>query len=130
MESNKVIGTNVIAFELITGTTARGRVKRYYVVGCCIPPLDKDDTTRRTIEHALKMMLKGSVPLVIGDMNVNLNFPRDRQEAILLSAMDKHGLSCLSNNFRVWGGGPKRTISVIMAMAGRERCNVFFRPRQ
>jgi hypothetical protein len=112
VENDAVIGTNVIAFELITGTTARGdargKVERYYVVGCYIPPSDTDGTTRRTIERALEMRPKGSVPLVIGDLNANLEFPRDRQEEILSTAMGRLGLSCITNHYTVRGGGPKR----------------------
>ena len=64
VENDKVVGTNVITFELITRTTAKGQLLQYYVVRCYIPPSDKDGTTQKNIEHALDMMPKGAVPLV------------------------------------------------------------------
>ena len=43
-------------------------------------------------------------PLVIGDLNSDLDFPRDRQEEILSAAMREQGIRCASRYYR-----PRRT---------------------
>ena len=42
----------------------------------------------------------GTKPLVIGDMNCDLDFPRDRQEEIMAMDMEERGLRCATRNFR------------------------------
>ena len=46
VKNNAVIEMNAVTFKLITGKTTRGRVERYVVVGCYIPPLDTTGTTQ------------------------------------------------------------------------------------
>jgi exonuclease III len=61
VENEKVVGANVISFEMVTG-----RHKRWFVVGCCIPPSDRDDTGqhsgwwRRPLLHALEGRARSS----------------------------------------------------------------------
>ena len=43
----------------------------------------------------------GTCPVIIGDLNTNLVFPRDRQEEILPLAMTGMDLTCASNGYRV-----------------------------
>ena len=106
-ENNAVIGTHVIAFKLITETVARGRAEIYYVVGCYIPLLDTDGTTRKTIKHALKTRPKGLVPLVVGDLNTNLDFSQDRQEAIHLVGDGQARALLTHTSLQSEGGGGK-----------------------
>ena len=73
VENKKVVGNNVISFDMVTG-----RHKRWFVVGCCIPPSDKDGTTQRMVAAAPEHRPLGTYPVVIGDLNSNLDFPRDR----------------------------------------------------
>ena len=53
---------------------------------------------------ALEGAPAGSLPLVIGDLNSDLDFPRDRQEEILSATMRERGMRCASRCYR-----PKRT---------------------
>ena len=46
----------------------------------------------------------GSMPLVIGDLNANLDAPRSRQEEVLAQIMGDHGLGCASRHFQVRRG--------------------------
>ena len=41
---------------------------------------------------ALEGAPKGSTPLVVGDLNAGLDFPRDRQEEILSATMRERGM--------------------------------------
>ena len=96
VENEKVVGPNVISFELVTG-----RHKRWFVVGCYLPPSDKEGATQRMVIDALENRPKGTCPMLIGDLNANLDFPRDRQEEILSSAMAEMTLTCATKGYRI-----------------------------
>merc|ERR1712086_1003921 len=74
-----------------------GRYKRWFIVGCHLPPSDTEGVTQQMVINMLKNRLKGTCPVVIGDLNSDLDFPRDRQEEILSSAMTAQSLTCASN---------------------------------
>ena len=69
LEEAKARGPNITTFELATDTD------RYFVVGCYIPPCETTGTTLTTIEQAMAEMPKGCVPLILGDLNVDLANP-------------------------------------------------------
>ena len=92
IENEKVVCPNVISFEMVTG-----RHKRWFVVGCYLPPSDKEGETQRMVIAALEDRPVGTCPIVVGDLNSDLDFPRDRQEEILSSAMTAQSLTCASN---------------------------------
>ena len=96
IENAKVIGPNVISCEMVTG-----RHKRWFIVGCYLPPSDREGVTQRMVLEAVKDRPKGTCPIVIGDLNANLDFPRDRQEEILSSAMAGMNLTCASKGYRI-----------------------------
>ena len=52
--------------------------------------------------NALENRPKGTCPVVIGDLNSNVDFPRDRQEEILSLAITTMSLTCASKGYRVW----------------------------
>ena len=95
-ENAKVIGTNVISCELVTG-----QYKSWLIVGCYLPTSDTEGVTHRMVINALENRPAGMCPVVIGDLNPDLVFPRDRQEEILSSAMSGMDLMCASNGNRV-----------------------------
>ena len=100
VDNAMVVGPNVISCELITGSgEGEGDETWWFLVGFYSPPSDKDGTTRRLVETALETRTEGTHPLTISNWNVNLDFPRDRQEEILLAGMRKHGLSCATRHF-------------------------------
>ena len=95
VENVQVIGPNIVYCEMVTG-----RHKRWYIVGCYLPPSDKEGVTQRMVIDALKNRPKGTCPIVIGNLNSDLAFPRDIQEEILSSVMTVMTLTCASNGYR------------------------------
>ena len=73
VENTKVIGTNVLSFELVLNEE-----QRFFAVSCYFAPSDKEGKAQRLVEQALRDKSVGSVPLVIGDMNANLNAPQSQ----------------------------------------------------
>ena len=99
VENEKAVGPNVISFELITGDD-KGEEERWYVVGCYLPPSDKEGEAQRRVLQALKEQPEGTKPLIIGDFNANLDFPRTTQGEVLAPEMAGRGISCVSGHFR------------------------------
>ena len=98
VENAKVVGSNVISFEMVTG-----KHKRWFVVGCYKPPSKKDGTTQRMVAAALERRPAEACPVVIGDLNSDLDFPRDRQEEVMAATMTEHGLRCATKHFQTRG---------------------------
>jgi hypothetical protein len=65
----RVCGPNVITLVVVTG------VERYYAVGCYIPP--NNLTTLTHVERAWNNCHKGHIPILLGDLNINLVSPRN-----------------------------------------------------
>ena len=93
LEETKARGPNVITFELMMGTD------RYYVVGRYIPPYDVTGTMITTIEQAMAEMPKECIPLIVGDLNIDLDNPRDDRDEVAAEAMDALDVSCLTPHF-------------------------------
>ena len=96
VENAKPIGTNVLSFELILNEE-----ERFFAVGCYLAPSDKEGEARRLVAQALRDKPAGTMPLVIGDLNANLDAPRSREEEVLSHDMAEHDLECASRHFRV-----------------------------
>jgi hypothetical protein len=71
----QVRGPNVITFVVVTG------VERYYAVGCYIPP--NNLTTLTHVEGAWNNCPKGHIPILLGDLNINLVSPRNEQDEMI-----------------------------------------------
>ena len=56
------------------------------------------------VVQALRDKPAGTMPLVLGDMNADLDAPRSRGEEVLAQDMADHGLECASRHFRVRRG--------------------------
>jgi len=91
LEEYKFYGGNVVAFRLITG---RGK---YYIIGGYIP-LGCNDTLAHII-NAYNSCPPGFEILLIGDLNINLDTPRDTREEIIAEQLDFWNLGCLSTQF-------------------------------
>ncbi|KAL7524110.1 hypothetical protein ACHAXR_000447, partial [Thalassiosira sp. AJA248-18] len=91
VEETKIWSPNVIAFRLIT------EAANFYVVGCYIPPSDPE--TLEHVEKAWENCPKGFRPLLIGDMNINLESPRDERDETIAEQCDFWDLSCMSAHF-------------------------------
>ena len=84
-------GPNVVTFQVVTGDC------RYYVVGVYIPPnchLGVDE-----IWAALEACPAGCTPIVLGDLNANVGFPRDEREETIVDLLDKYNVTDLSRRF-------------------------------
>ena len=99
MENTKIIGTNVLSFELVLNEE-----ERFFAVGCYFAPSDKEGGGQRLVVQALRDKPAVTMPLVIGDLNANVDAPRSRGEEVLLQDMTEHGLECASRHFRVRRG--------------------------
>ena len=73
-------GPNTLAFRMITDGA------NYYVVGCYIPPHDLK--MLKKVKAAWAECLKGFIPMLIGDMNIDLDSPRNNREATIPEQCD------------------------------------------
>ena len=80
MEETKIPAPNLITFELVTGKD------RYYVVEGFIPPSDL--TSLEHVTNAWIQCPKGCVPMLIGDLNVRLDAPRDKRDKTIMEQVD------------------------------------------
>ena len=83
VEETKIVHANVLTFQLVVGAV------RFYVVGCYIPP-----------SNALAQRPKGCKPLLIGDLNIDLEYPRDERDDEVAEECDANNLVCMSRHFR------------------------------
>ena len=84
----RIWAPNVLTFELVM-------VKdRYYVMGTYISPSDL--TTLEHVENARRQCPKGCKPLLIGDLNVNLESPRDERYETIAEQVDTMDLVCMA----------------------------------
>ncbi len=89
----RVRGPNIITFVVVTG------VERYYAVGCYIPP--NNLTTLTHVEGSWNDCPKGHIPILLGDLNINLVSPRNEQdEMITEQVQDVMGLIDVSRQFK------------------------------
>ena len=80
-----------MTFQVVTGDC------RYYVMGTYIPPnchLGVDE-----VRAALEKCPKDCIPIVMGDLNTNVGFPRDEREEVIVDMLDEHNLADLSRRF-------------------------------
>jgi hypothetical protein len=93
VEDWRILGPNVLTFVLVTGSY------QFFAVGCYIPP--NNLSTLTTIKQAWNECPRGHIPLLLGNLNVNLCSPRDeRDEQIAKVVEDMMGLTDLSPHFR------------------------------
>ena len=91
VESIEKHGPNVISFVLVTGR------KRIPVVGAYVPPSDTD--TLGFIEQALDRFPGRGKPLLMGDLNANLLYPRDARDEEIADLAANYGLDDLLSHF-------------------------------
>lgn len=75
VESIRRYGPNVLSFQLSSGRF------RYGVVGVYIPP--KDVTTLEFVTQAMEDLPPGCASVLLGDLNVDLEFPRDTRGRLI-----------------------------------------------
>jgi hypothetical protein len=92
VEEVELCGPNVLSFQLVLGAT------RYYIMGCYIPP--NNLTTLTHVEQAWMVCPKGCLPIVLGDLNVKLATPHDKQDETIAKQVDTMNLVDMSSCFR------------------------------
>jgi hypothetical protein len=93
IEEWRVCRPNVITLVVVTG------VEWYYAVGCYIPPTNL--TTLTYVEGAWNKCPKGHILILLGDLNINLAPPRNKQhEMIAEQVQDVMGLIDVSCQFK------------------------------
>jgi hypothetical protein len=99
VESVLFHGPNMLTFQLTMGD------EQIYVVGTYIPP----NCTRgvEDIRRAAEACLAGCKLLVMGDLNINIGFPHDEQEEVIVDLLDELCLVDLLRGYRL--RTPRRT---------------------
>ena len=86
-------GPNIVTFQVTTGD------ERFYVIGVYIPP----DCNKGVdaLRGAWEACLQGCKPIILGDLNNNFGFPRDKWEAVSVDLLDKIDLINTLRRFRL-----------------------------
>lgn len=92
VESVKRYGPNVMSFQLVTGGI------RIAAVGAYIPPADL--STLEFVNRALDDLPQGQQPLLLGDLNVDLDDPRDERAQSIAADLASYGFEDMSAHFR------------------------------
>jgi hypothetical protein len=87
----KIATPNLLSFQLVTG------YKRFYVMGTYIPPNDTMGVD--ALHEAWASCPANSVPLVLGDLNVNFEHPQDAREEQIIHLLDEINLVDTSQKF-------------------------------
>jgi hypothetical protein len=88
----EIRGPNVLSFQLVSGAA------RWYIIGCYIPP--NDLTTLTHVDEAWRACPKGCLPILLGDLNVNLAAPRNDRDDTIADQVDAMALIDMSTHFR------------------------------
>jgi hypothetical protein len=92
VEDWQICGPNVLLFTIVTDS------QQFFVVGCYIPP--NNLSTLQHIVQAWNECPHGHIPILLGNLNVNLRAPRDdRDKQIAKAVEDVMGLNDLSKHF-------------------------------
>ncbi len=85
---------NVLPFQLVLGTT------RWYIVGCCIPPINL--TTLTHVDEAWQAYPKGCLPILLGDLNINLAAPCNEHDDTIAEQVNAMALINMTSHFCQW----------------------------
>ncbi len=87
----RICGPNVLTFQLVLGAT------RWYIIGCYIPP--NYLTTLMHIKQAWQACPKGCLPIMLGNLNINLAALRDKREERIAKLVNTMALVDMSSHF-------------------------------
>ena len=93
VESVRHHGPNVISFQLVAAS------RRWGVIGAYVPPSDLD--TVEYIIQAFEALPRAIPPILLGDLNVDLDNPRDERGQAITTEMAVLGLEDLLLHFRL-----------------------------
>jgi hypothetical protein len=91
VESARIATPNLLTFQLVTGD------ERFYCMGIYIPPTDTMGV--EDLWAAWEACLEDCIPLVLGDLNINFNEPRNEWEEVIRDLLDKINLVDTSRRF-------------------------------
>jgi exonuclease III len=91
LEETTFLSPHVLTFRLITGGL------KYYVVGVYIPPSSTAELTH--IRRAYANCPEGFKPILAGDLNIDLESPRDERDEEIAEQVDWMDLGCMSTHF-------------------------------
>ena len=91
VEETSKWGPNVISCHVVTGK------ERLYVVGCYIPPSDLK--ALQQVQAALAQCPKDYKPLLLGNLNINLEFPRNERDEEIAEECEFHDFADMSRQF-------------------------------
>ena len=80
VDSAKIVTLNLLTFLLITGN------EQFYCMGVYIPPTDTMGV--EDLRAAWEACLDRCMPLVLGDLNINVDKPRDERDEVILDLID------------------------------------------
>jgi exonuclease III len=92
IESEQCHGPNVISAYLVTG------YRRIPLVRAYIPP--GDDSTMEHVERALTRFANGPAPLLLGDLNCNLEDPQSPRDIQVAAMVANHGIFDMLPHFK------------------------------
>ena len=75
VESARIATPNLLTFQLVTDD------EQFYCMGIYIPPTDTMGV--EDLRAACKACPESCIPLILGDLNINFNKPRDKQEEVI-----------------------------------------------
>ena len=96
VEATQVVTPNLITFQLVTGD------KQYYVMGRYLPPNDTGGGGGDDLQAAWEACPANCSTIVMGDLNLNLEHPRDKREAAIANLLDEINLVDTSCKFTLW----------------------------
>ena len=93
VEATRVVTPNLITFQLVTGD------KQYYVMGRYLPPNDTGGGGGDDLQAAWEACPANFSAIVMGELNINVEHPRDEREATIAGLLDKINLVDTSRKF-------------------------------
>jgi hypothetical protein len=91
IEEVELSGPNVLLFQLVSGAM------RWYIMGCYIPPTNL--TTLTHADEVWRACPKGCLPILLGDLNVNLTALRNERDDMIAKQVDAMALIDMSSHF-------------------------------
>jgi hypothetical protein len=91
VEAAKIVTPNLLTFQLVMG------YEQFYVMGTYIPP--NDTTGVDALCAAWASCPTNCIPLVLGDLNINFEHPRDARKEQITDLLDEINLVDTSRKF-------------------------------
>jgi hypothetical protein len=94
VEAARIMTPNLITFQLVMGD------EQYYIMGIFIPP--NDTAEGEDLWAAWEACLANCSPIVMGNLNINVEYPRNKRKAAIANLLDKINLVDTSRKFTPW----------------------------